>query len=81
MTLLEWDLDACDLTELLEKLIELFVSPALAQSLDEETASHSVQFVARIAIVGKCTAHFPIDLWEPDLLDEFASYWKVITDV
>ena len=70
MVILERDLDAGNLTVLLEVLVELPMSPALPKALHEEGAARLE--LPRLPVIWECAAHLPVDLREPDLLDEFA---------
>jgi len=72
MTILERDLDTCDLSEFLESFVELFVSPILPETFHEQ-ACFGVK-LATLSVVGQSSAYFTVDLWEANLLDQFASY-------
>ena len=72
MVILERDLDAGNLTVLLEVLVELPVSPGLPKALHKERAARLE--LPCLPVIWECAAHLPVDLREPDLLDEFSSY-------
>ncbi len=72
MVILERDLDAGYLTVLLKVLIELPVSPRLPKAFHEDRAARLE--LPCLPVIWKSAAYFPVDLREPDLLDEFSSY-------
>jgi hypothetical protein len=72
MVILERHLDAGYLTVLLEVLKELPVSPALPKAFHEERPARLE--LPCLPVIRKSSAHLPVDLREPDLLDEFSSY-------
>lgn len=77
MVILERHLDAGYLTVLLKLLKQLPMSPALPKAFHEDGAARLE--LPCLPVIWESAAYLPIDLWEPDLLDEFSSYKSITT--
>ena len=85
MLLIEWYLDTGDVTESLEKLIEVTMSPLLAEAFDVESclwvcksAITTTQTASEILLIGQGSTKLASKFWESDILDEFSGEIDVI---
>jgi hypothetical protein len=71
VTLLDGDLATNDLTKRCKLVIEISMSPALAESFDEDVST-CVLGSEELLVAGESSAHFTMDFRELDVLDELA---------